>query len=299
VSEAKDAIWRTLALELGTLIVAFSLVFLLLFAVVQRNARLVQRQHLENLRLAKNVARAEAASRAKTEFLMYLSQELRPALNAIIGSSASFDAERGAPAPERDSVRAIHALGTQLLQIINDCVDLVRLEAGRMAVVTETVAVVPLLDALVRDLAPRAAQGGIALRLEVDGEMPAILSDAHRLRQILWNVLDNALKFTPSGGTVGVRAQGSATAVEITIEDTGIGIAAADLARHLAPLDQADFARQRRTRSGGVGLRLCRGLTELIGGQLEMESAPGQGTTVRVTLPAVAQPRSISRRRCR
>jgi signal transduction histidine kinase len=289
VTAAKDAIWRTLALELATLVLAFSLVFLLLFAVMQRNARLVRRQHLENLRLAKSAAQAESASRAKTEFLMYLSQELRPALNAIIGSSARFEAERGPPSPARESVRAIHALGTQLLQIINDCVDLVRLEAGRMPVASETVAVAPLLDELVRDLAPRAAEGGIALRLEIEGAVPAILSDAHRLRQILWNVLDNALKFTPPGGSVGVRAQGSAQGIEIVVADSGIGIAAADLARHLAPLEQADFARQRRTRSGGIGLRLCRGLAELIGGAFAIESVPGQGTTVRLTLPATVQ----------
>jgi signal transduction histidine kinase len=290
VTEAKSAIWRTLALEMATLVFAFSLVFLLLFTVAQRNARLVRRQHLENLRLARSAARAEAASRAKTEFLMYLSQELRPALNAIIGSSARFEAERGAPAPAaRDSVRAIHTLGTQLLQIINDCVDLVRLEAGRMPAASERVALLPLLDALVRDLAPRAAEGGLALRLEVEGALPEIRTDAHRLHQILWNVLDNALKFTPSGGSVGVRARGAASGVEILVEDTGIGIAAADLARHLAPLEQADFARQRRTRSGGMGLRLCRGLAELLGGGFRIESVPGQGTTVRITLPAMAQ----------
>lgn len=291
VTQFKTAIWRTLATELGTLAIAFTIVLVLLFAIVQRNARLMRRQHFDNLRLAKSAARAEAASRAKTEFLMYLSQELRPALNAIIGSSAPAANQRDAIAPvaARDSIGAIHALGTQLLQIINDSVDLVRLEAGRMAAASEEVLLVPLVDALVRDLAPRAAQGGISLRLELEGDLPPIRSDGHRLRQVLLNVVDNALKFTPVGGTVAVRLQRLGNGIEIAIEDTGIGIAAADLARHLAPLDEADFNLQRRTRRGGVGLRLSRGLVELIGGRFEIASAPGTGTTVRITLPAPAE----------
>jgi two-component system, cell cycle sensor histidine kinase PleC len=292
VTEFKTTIWHTLAIELGTLAVGFTIVFALLFAIVQRNARLVRRQHSDNLRLANSAARAEAASRAKTEFLMYVSQELRPALNAIIGSSAPATGERGGLAPAaatRDRIDAIHALGTQLLQIINDSVDLVRLEAGRMAATSETVPLVPLVDALVRDLAPRAGQGGIALRLELDGDLPTIRSDAHRLRQALLNVLDNALKFTPAGGTVVVRLRRCGDGIEVAIEDTGIGIAAADLARHLAPLGEADFELLRRTRSGGVGLRLSRGLVELIGGQFDIESVPGKGTTARITVPAPAR----------
>lgn len=272
VTESTAAMWRTFAAELATLGSAFTIVLLLLFAIVRRNARLMRRQHRANLRLAKSAARAEAESRAKTELLFYLGRELRPALSAIVGTSAPCSGARD-PEGRRDGVDAIHALGTQLLKIVDSAVDLLRLEAGRLAVVIESMSLAPLLEELVRERTRHADERGVAFRCEIEGELPTLDSDPHRLRQALSSVLDDALGATPFGGAVVLRARPLGGSIEISVEYGRAASATPD---------------SRRRGDSAIALRLGRGLVELVGGRFEIDATAGKATRVRMTLPLPA-----------
>lgn len=273
VTDFNVDMWRAFAVELATLALAFAVVLLLLYAIVQRNARLMRRQHRSNLRLARHASRAEAESRAKSELLFYLGRELRPALSALIDSSAPSPEGRDANG-RREGAGAIHALGTQLLKIVDTAVDLSRLEAGRLAVVREKTSLAPLIEEIVRERTQRAEEGGIALRYEIEGELPTLESDPHRLRQALSSILDDALCATPSGGAVVLRARPLHGWIEIAVEYGKAGSAVPN------PRRRADSA---------IALRLGRGLVELIGGRFEIDSGAGAPTRVRIALPLQAK----------
>lgn len=278
VTEFNLALWRTFAAEMATLALAFAVVLALLLAIVQRNAKLMRRQHRANLRLARSASRAEAESRAKSELLFYLGRELRPALSAIIDSSAP-STEGREPNGRREGAGAIHALGTQLLKIVDTAVDLSRLEAGRLAVVTEKASLAPLIEEVVRERAQRAEEGGIALRYGIEGELPTLESDPHRIRQALSSILDDALCATPSGGAVVLRARPVYGRIEITVEYGDAASAVPD------PRRRADSA---------IALRLGRGIVELIGGSFAIDSGPGAATRVRIALPLQANASAAS-----
>ncbi|MEZ4451307.1 MAG: ATP-binding protein [Nannocystaceae bacterium] len=234
--------------------------------------------------------RAEAANRAKSTFLANMSHELRTPLNAIIGYSELL-AEDAGDSAAADDLAKIRRAGEHLLAIISDILDLSRVEAGKLELRVEPVDLEALLQELRETLAPLLARQGNALVIERDGGDAALVTDPHRHRQILLNLLDNAAKFT-EGGTITLRVVGlPATAaaparVRFDVVDTGIGVEAAALARIFDDFTQADESSTRRYGGAGLGLALSLRIARLLGGSLTAVSEPGRGSTFTLVLPA-------------
>jgi signal transduction histidine kinase/HAMP domain-containing protein len=239
----------------------------------------------ENFRRAQ--AAAEAASAAKTRFLTNMSHELRTPLNAIIGFSEILSGEIfGTLGNARyvEYATDIQRSGRHLLDVINSVLEISRSEAGKQSLSAEPVDLRYLLRDCARMMGEQCEAAGIDFALD-DGDVPAVVSgEKAKLRQIFLNLLSNAVKFTESGGRVRVRlANGAAALVEI--EDTGIGMTGDEIAIALTPFGQVDNRLERRFEGTGLGLPLAKSLVELHGGTLEIESAKGEGTTVRVRFP--------------
>ena len=238
----------------------------------------------EALRAAKETA--EQASRAKSDFLANMSHELRTPLNAILGFSETIATELFGPIgqPRYTSyARDIHASGTHLLAIINDILDLSKIEAGKYEIRPEPVAVAALVDDCVRIVSGQAAEQGVVLSARVDPALPPLHLDQRATKQILLDLLSNALKFTPAGGAVTVAAERLADGgAALRVTDTGIGIAAADIPRVLTPFVQVEGTMTRQHAGTGLGLPIAKALAEMHGGEMSIESTPGHGTTVSV-----------------
>ncbi|SDH33607.1 sensor histidine kinase [Roseospirillum parvum] len=231
-------------------------------------------------------AQADAANMAKSSFLAGTSHELRQPLNAILGFAEVMREEVFGPLPERyrGYLGDIHSAGGHLLALINDLLDLSKVEAGEMHLARDPVD----LDAVFADcrrlFAARAEAKNLDLQAEAGGLV--VLADRRRLDQVLINLVSNALKFTPAGGTVRLAADPEPPdRVRLTVTDSGVGIAPEDLNRVMQPFGQT--AEGRRQDDGtGLGLSLARALAEAMGGGLELASQPGVGTTATVLLPA-------------
>jgi PAS domain S-box-containing protein len=232
---------------------------------------------------------AEEANRAKSAFLAAMSHELRTPLNAIIGFSEVIkDGLLGAVQPPAYAGYAadIHISGVRLLAIINDVLDVSRLEGGNISLSPEPCTLTVLIDeavAVAHDLT------GDARPVAIDTAMapPELCVDVNRLRQCLAKLLANAMKFTPDGGTIAVRAALAADGgLRIAVVDTGIGMAPEKVATAIEPFHQLDGSLARRFGGTGLGLSIAKALVELHGGRLEIASAEGEGTTVTITLPA-------------
>jgi PAS domain S-box-containing protein len=232
-------------------------------------------------------ARLEEASKAKSDFLASVSHELRTPLNAIIGFSEMIrDAVIG---PVDARYRAyggdIHESGRHLQKIINDILDISKVESGRLELRDDLVSISETAEACRRTIATMAEAAGVSLSLDISGALPRIRSDQVRFRQILLNLMSNAVKFTPAGGRVSVSASIEADGAVIAVEDSGIGMKAEDIAIALEPFRQIDGPLSRRFDGTGLGLPLAKALVELHGGRLEIQSAPAAGTLVRIRLP--------------
>ena len=232
---------------------------------------------------------AEAASRIKSEFLANMSHELRTPLNAIIGFSEVIrDGVMGGPLDERyrGYARDIHGAGVDLLELINGILDLSKIEAGHLALNEAAVDLNRVVRSCERLTAERAKRAHLEIMLDLPA-LPLIQADELRLKQIVLNLLSNAVKFTPSGGRVAVSTGlASDGGVEVVVRDTGIGMKPEDVPVALEPFRQLEGALSRRYEGTGLGLPLADTLTRLHGGALEIESAPGEGTAVRIRLPA-------------
>ncbi|GIX17461.1 MAG: hypothetical protein KatS3mg119_1647 [Rhodothalassiaceae bacterium] len=229
---------------------------------------------------------AEQASHAKSQFLATMSHELRTPLNAIIGFAELLAARPDLPeAKRREYAETIRQAGRHLLALLNDILDLSRIEAGAYRLDRAVVPLRPLVDELLAMFAVQAREEQITLANEVP-ESLAAEADERALRQILINLVGNAVKFTPAGGRVTVSAARREDEVEIVVADTGEGIAPEDLERVLEPFVQGEDAMNRRHGGTGLGLPLVKRLVELHGGRLHLESARGRGTRASFTLPA-------------
>ncbi|CAK6688523.1 ATP-binding protein [Synechococcus sp. CBW1107] len=267
-----------------------SLTAMLLGAIEQQKLRVEVERDRQAGQLLEAKERAEAGSRAKTEFLANMSHEIRTPLNGVLGA-AQLLASSPLSADQRELLEAIQASGDGLLVLLNDLLDFSRIEAGQLAL--QAAPFEPRrLAAQVVDLYRPSLAAGVELRLENGPELPAwLLGDASRLRQVLSNLIGNAVKFTPAPGEIRVRQQGAAGAYRLEVIDTGIGIPAEHQARLFQPFQQGDASTGRRFGGTGLGLVISRRLVELLGGTITLESAAGQGTTLRVLLPLpVAEP---------
>jgi PAS domain S-box-containing protein len=235
---------------------------------------------------------AEAASHAKSEFLANMSHELRTPLNAIIGFSELMEGGFFGPLPKRYAEYAhdISSSARHLLEVINDILDLAKVEAGQLGLRPGSVATDVLVKGCARLVADRAGSCGITLAVGECAGVAPIWGDATRLRQIVLNLLSNAVKFTPKGGRVAIDAREEAGEVVLAIRDSGVGMSAGEIEVALQPFSQIESAFTRRQDGTGLGLPLTKALTERHGGRLTIASTPGRGTVVEVRLPAVERP---------
>jgi signal transduction histidine kinase len=232
---------------------------------------------------------AKLADRTKSEFLANVSHELRTPLNAIIGFSEMMEREVFGPLGADQYKEYIHDIrksGTCLLEIINDILDLSKIETGELELREEAIDPDSLIEKCLRVVKPHAKTGGVELSEQFDSGLPAIRADERKFKQILINLLSNAVKFTEEGGKVYVSAEiDESRGLVISVIDTGIGIAADDIPVILMPFGQADSSLARKYEGTGLGLPLTKSLIEMHGGALELESVLGTGTTVTVNFP--------------
>ncbi|HEY4264255.1 MAG TPA: HAMP domain-containing sensor histidine kinase [Micropepsaceae bacterium] len=238
--------------------------------------------------LAAALVSADAANKAKSEFLAAMSHELRTPLNAVIGFSEVMLNEVFGPLGHgryREYIENIRGSGTHLLGLINDVLDMSRLDAGELTLSREELKFADLIGEAVRAITLQAEAAGIALIEDIEPWLPPIQADRRRMRQVLINLLTNAVKFTHAEGTVRISAFRHGDNLAIQVCDTGIGMADDEIPRALERFGQVDSRLSRKYEGAGLGLPLAKQLTELHGGHLELQSVPGAGTQVTVILP--------------
>jgi len=267
---------------------------------VAETALLAAKQDAERIaRMARTaMLESQAANGAKTQFLANMSHELRTPLNAIIGfSEILVSGLPGMNSAEKhqEYARDIHESGCHLLALINDILDLSKIEAGKLELDENLVDVGGALDSCISLIRGRAQEANLALNHEVLPGTPPLIADERKLKQIVINLLSNAVKFTPTGGKVALRAglmRDYSFMIEVT--DTGVGIAQEDLSKAFAPFRQVCSDPYQSKEGTGLGLPLSRALVELHGGTLRVDSEVGLGTTVRVHLPAQRVHRQVA-----
>ncbi|HZH26513.1 MAG TPA: ATP-binding protein [Azospirillaceae bacterium] len=253
------------------------------------NRRLQREEARRTAELARARDAAQAASRTKSEFLANMSHELRTPLNAILGFSEMMATQIFGPLGDPryvDYAADIQSSGRHLLDIINDILDIAKVEAGQLKLRCEPVDLGAVIETCRRLVRERASTAEIGLLVAAGDGMPMLEADEVRLKQILLNLLSNAVKFTPRGGQVVLTvADGPDGSCELVVADTGIGMTEAEIAVALQPFRQIDGALSRRYEGTGLGLPLTKALVELHDGEMIISSAPGVGTTVTVRLP--------------
>lgn len=236
---------------------------------------------------------AERASESKSSFLRNMSHELRTPLNSIIGFSEVLEQQLfGALGSERyvEYARLIHSSGNHLLTLINEILDLSKIEAGRYELMCDHFDVAATVRDCCEIMEGQARAGGLTLETEIPAAEIMIDADQTAIRQVVLNVLSNAVKFTEAGGTVSVALAQAGANVRLVVSDTGIGIAPNDLQRVMIPFEQVETGLSAVRKGTGLGLPIVKSLVELHGGRIDLASALGRGTTVTIDLPLQAQP---------
>jgi signal transduction histidine kinase/HPt (histidine-containing phosphotransfer) domain-containing protein len=303
--------WRSIALALGLVTAGCNGAILIAALAIGRwwrQQQMLSRARAEYADVARARAVAEAdlahererhaedASRAKSGFLAMMSHEIRTPLNAVLGLAGSL-LDASLPAAQRDVVKAIRDSGDSLLRILNDILDYSKLDAGRMTFEAAPFSPATLTQNAISILGPRARAKGLTIVAEADPALPAgLLGDAGRIRQVLLNLVSNAVKFTDAGA-VTIRARclgrdGDAVTVEWSVQDTGIGVAPDRIGSLFGEFVQADSSISRRFGGSGLGLAISKQLTEQMGGTIGVESIAGAGSVfrMRLTLPIAEAP---------
>ena len=231
---------------------------------------------------------ADLANRTKSEFLANMSHELRTPLNAIMGFSEVIKDEMfGASGVPQyvEYARDIHNSGSHLLEIINDILDLSKIEVGRFELSEEEICLEDVLSAVHNLIKGRADVKQQTISIEIAPNFPKIIGDKRGIKQTLLNLVSNAVKFTDEEGAISVTARVVGDAVEIAVADNGIGIAPEDIEKVMSPFGQVDSALARDHQGTGLGLPLVQAMVHMHGGRLRLSSKPGEGTTVTIVLP--------------
>jgi signal transduction histidine kinase len=230
----------------------------------------------------------ESASRHKSEFLANMSHELRTPLNAVIGFSEVLNERMFGELNEKQAeyVRDIHSSGKHLLLLINEILDLSKIEAGRMELELSEFSLPAMLESAITLVRERALRHSIALNLEIDTALDMVRGDERKLKQVMLNLLSNAVKFTPDAGAIRVSARSSVGAIEVSVADTGVGISPEDQGLVFEEFRQVGGDSARKAEGTGLGLALARKFVELHGGTMCLESAVGRGSTFTFTLPS-------------
>jgi len=245
---------------------------------------------IENVRLFRELDAANrglaAASQHKSEFLANMSHELRTPLNAIIGFSEVLAEKMFGELNEKQEEysKDIHASGQHLLSLINDILDLSKIEAGRMELELTDFHLPTALDSALTLVRERAGRRSVALHTNIDNRLGQIQADERKVRQVVLNLLSNAIKFTPEGGRIEVGATPKDGLVEVSVSDTGVGIAPEDQEAVFEEFRQVGTA-DKKVEGTGLGLTLCRKFVELHGGRIWVKSEPGVGSTFTFSLP--------------
>jgi signal transduction histidine kinase/DNA-binding response OmpR family regulator len=253
---------------------------------------------IANARLFREIAektdQLEVASRHKSEFLASMSHELRTPLNAVIGfSDVLLDRMFGDLNDKQDEyLRDIRASGQHLLELLNEILDLSKVEAGRLDLDLAPVALPTLIESCVQMVRDRADRSGVQVSVTIEARTPDAHADQLRLKQVVLNLLTNAVKFTPSGGRIEIAVAPAGSDVQVSVRDTGPGIAPADQERIFESFQQGSRG-PAKEEGTGLGLTLSRRLAELQGGRLWLVSEPGAGSTFFLTVPAVAGARAV------
>jgi PAS domain S-box-containing protein len=232
---------------------------------------------------------ADAANRAKSEFLGTMSHELRTPLNAIIGFTEIM--KEGVMGPidnphYRSYVADIHFSSTHLLNLINEILDVTKAEAGKLEVQEQVFDLRDVIEAVVRISGPPIDKAGVTVTVGLPADLPRLRADEGKTRQVFFNLIGNAVKFTPAGGRIDISGRFEReTGLSITVADSGIGIAPQDLSRVLEPFVQVDSSLSRRHQGTGLGLPAVKGIMELHHGAIELQSTVGAGTAVTITFP--------------
>ncbi len=262
-----------------------------LVARLKDSNRYLMRQHAALRRADEEILQVnrqlEQSSRYKSEFLANMSHELRTPLNAIMGfSEILLDVTMNLTAGERtEFLRNIHSSGQHLLGLINDILDLAKIEAGKMDLHPEQMPVMEALQEVTAILDPMARQQGLQLRTVGAADASVIMADRSKFKQVLYNLLSNAVKFTPAPGTITLSVKDSPQQLTVSVEDTGIGMKPEDLPKLFREFEQIDGSYTRRYQGTGLGLALCRRFVEMHGGRIWAESQFGKGSIFTFTIP--------------
>jgi two-component system cell cycle sensor histidine kinase PleC len=252
--------------------------------------------------LAEHTARIETqlASKVKSEFIANMSHELRTPLNTVIGFAKLLGEHRKRALADAEVVEyadLIRDAATHLLAVINDILDMSKMQSGKYTLDAREIDLDEILQVALASFRPTAVDVGVTLQSQFDPHLPMVKGDPAKLRQVFGNLISNALKFTPPGGTVTIEARtGAGGGASVHVRDTGLGMSSEEIAVALTPFGQVDASRSRWRDGTGLGLPIARALVQLHGGRLEIRSAKTLGTEVTVMLPAGSEVSDVHHR---